>query len=88
MNTALMRSTQVSIAFSIRVITDKEAELLTLLLLLLTPILYLWQMQQTANRVRDEIKSLVGDIKDLSSFIFKIVVITLKSFAFGLGVMP
>ena len=86
MNTALMRSTQVSIAFSIRVITYKETELLTLLWCLLTPILYLWQMQQTANRAQDEINLLAGDIKDLFSFIFKIVVIILKSFAFGLGV--
>ncbi len=86
MSTALMQSTQIDITFSVQISTDREAELLTLLFLLLTPVLFLWQMKQKVNRFWVELVLLVADLKDLLTFIGKVIGITLNSFAYGLGI--
>ena len=85
MNTALLQSTQMSITLSIQISTDKEAELMSLLFLLLMPVLFLIQIRQKVNRYWNELQLLVSDIKDLLNFIGKVIVITFKSFAYGLG---
>lgn len=85
MSSVLLPSTQVSITVSLQISTDREAELLTVLFLLLTPVLVLWQVKRKVKRLWDELILLVADIKDLLIFIGKVVAITFNAFAFGLG---
>ena len=85
MNSALMRSTQVSVTFSVQVSTNKDAEWLFMLFLLFVPVLLLIQVMQKVNRLWNELRLLAADIEDLLIFIGKVIVITFKSFAYGLG---
>ena len=85
MSPALMRSTQVSITLSLQISTDREAELLSLLFLLFVPVLLLLQIRHKVNRFWNELRLLAADIEDLLNFIGKVIVITFKSFAYGLG---
>ena len=87
MSTALMRATQMSITLSVRISTDREAELLTFLILILTPFLILWQMKQKVYQIRAKLGFLIADATDLLSFISKVIAITFKAFAFGLGII-
>lgn len=87
MNTALMRATQMSFTLSVRISTDREAELLMLLILILTPFLILWQMKQKVYQIRAKLGFLIADAADLFSFVSKVIAITFKSFAFGLGIV-
>ena len=86
MNKALMQSTQVTVTFSVTVSTDSEHIWLTLPLILLTPIMFLWQAMQTMKHVRHRLILLTLDITDLLTFIATVIIITLKSFAYGFGV--
>ena len=86
MNSTLLRSTQVSITFSVQITTDRGAELLTLLFLLLTPVLFVWQVKQTVCQLKDRFIWWVRDIQDLLHFIGKVIAITFTAFAYGLGV--
>ena len=86
MSTELMRATQVSITISVQVITDRETEWLTFIFFLLTPFLFLWRAQQSLNRLGRQLVILIEDMKDFFAFMSKVVIITLKAFAFGLGV--
>lgn len=86
MNRVVLRSTQVSITFSIHLRTDREAELLTLAYLLFTPILFVWQLKQKMHRLTTGLGLLVIDITNLLIFIGKVITITITAFAYGLGV--
>ena len=87
MSTTLMPSTQVIITFSVQISTDREAELLTLLFFLLTPILFMWQVRQKVYRFRNELVLIAADINGLLTFIGKVIAITFISFAYGLGIL-
>jgi hypothetical protein len=86
MNRVILRSTQVSIAFSVHLRTDREAELFTLVYLLFTPILFVWQLKQKMHQFMTGFGLLVIDITNLLIFIGKVITITFTAFAYGLGV--
>ena len=85
MSSALLQSTQVHITLSVHISTDREAEWLTWLFVLLTPVLLVWQVKQKVNRLWDKGVLLVTDLKDVLIFIGKVIAITFTSFAYGLG---
>jgi hypothetical protein len=86
MNSTLLRSTQVSITFSIQVRTDREADLLPFVFLLLLPLLCVWQVKRKVYQLMTELGWLVMDLTDLLIFIGKVIAITFTAFAYGLGV--
>lgn len=86
MSKRLMELTQVNISLSIQIETDQEAKLINLVVLLFTPLLYIWRAWQGVKRGYIEARLWLLDMKDLLVFIGKVIVITVKSFAFGLGV--
>lgn len=86
MNRVILRSTQVSITFSVHLRTDREAELLTLVYLFLTPIVFLWQTKYKVAQLQNELVRMVIDITNLLIFIGKVIIITFTAFAYGLGV--
>ena len=86
MSKRLMELTQVNISLSIQIETDQEAQLINLVVLLFTPLLYIWRAWQDVKRGYIEARLWLLDMRDLLVFIGKVIVITVKSFAFGLGV--
>lgn len=86
MSKRLMELTQVNISLSIQIETDQEAQLIKLVLLLFTPLLYMWRAWQTLNRGHIAFRLWLLDRRELLVFIGKVIVITIKSFAYGLGV--
>lgn len=86
MSTALLQSTQITITCSVQITTDREAELLNVLFFLLAPIGFFWHLKQKVNRFWIEWTLLAVQIKDLLTFIGKIMAITFTAFAYGLGV--
>ncbi|MCG3209245.1 MAG: hypothetical protein FOGNACKC_02866 [Anaerolineae bacterium] len=86
MSRSIMESTQVNITLSVQIDTDYEAELFYLLLFLFFPVRYLFKLWHSFNQFRSRLRLWWWDVKDMLTFIGAVIGITIKSFAYGLGI--
>lgn len=86
MSNAVMTSTQVKVTLSIQIDSDREAELINLLTLLIQVLLSIGRVGHKVGRCIREIAIVVSDIQEALVFHLTVLRVGFNSLAFGVGV--
>lgn len=86
MSKAILSSTQINVAFSIQIDSNRETDLINLLTLLCQLLISFWRVGAVVYQAGYNLATLASDIKEAITFHLKVLSIGFTSLAFGMGV--